>query len=133
MTAEFLEVEDVLDIHELQVAEFGGADGLRDRALLESAVAQPRATFDGEPVHSGLAEMAAAYLFHLVRNHPSVDGNKRTALVAALVFLEINGAPIEGHSPRLYDLTMAAAEGRLGKAEVTAQLRAIARDEGHSI
>lgn len=70
---------------------FGGSDGLRDANLLASTVAQPSATFGGSLLHEDLFAMAAAYLFHIVMNHPFIDGNKRTGLAAALVFLDING------------------------------------------
>ena len=75
MTPEFLDTEDVLALHELQLARYGGAGGVRDRGLLESAVAQPLTSFEGAFVHADLYAMAAAYLFHIVRNHPFVDGN----------------------------------------------------------
>lgn len=95
---EFLDFEDVLELHTLQLARYGGAEGVRDQGLLESALAQPLATFDGEFVHADLFAMAAAYLFHIVRNHPFMDGNKRTGLLAALVFLDLNGISIERDS-----------------------------------
>ena len=82
----FLDVDDVLEIHAAQLEVYGGGAGLRDRGLLESAVAQPQSSFDGELVHEGLFAMAAAYLFHIVSNHPFVDGNKRTGMLAAIVF-----------------------------------------------
>lgn len=102
----FLDADDVIEIHEAQLEVFGGGAGLRDRGLLESAVAQPQATFGDTFVHGGLLEMAAAYLFHIVRNHPFVDGNKRAGLLAALVFLDVNGISIEHPSDDLYELTM---------------------------
>lgn len=126
MTLEFLALEDVLEIHEMQLIRYGGGDGLRDRGLLESALAQPRATFDGEFIHNDLFAMAAAYLFHIVSNHPFIDGNKRTGLLSALVFLELNGISIEGESEALHVLTMAVAEGHADKNEVTATLARIA-------
>ena len=101
---EFLDLEEVLEIHALQLDEFGGIAGVRDRGLLESAVEQPRATAFGELLHADLFEMAAAYLFHIVKNHAFLDGNKRTALVAALVFLDINGVSLERDDERLYEL-----------------------------
>jgi death-on-curing protein len=125
MTIEFLTVADVLDIHQRQLARFGGADGICDMGLLESAIAQPMATFDGQFVHSELFDMAAAYLFHIVSNHAFVDGNKRTGLLAALVFLDINGFSIEHSSDALYDLTMAVAQGQKTKQEVATALRHI--------
>ena len=126
MTLEFLGLEDVLDIHRLQMAQYGGANGLREPGLLESALAQPQATFAGDFVHDGLFAMAAAYLFHIVSNHPFLDGNKRTGLLSALVFLDLNGIAVERESARLYDLTMAVAEGRADKKKVAEILARIA-------
>ena len=126
MTPEFLAIEDVLEIHAMLLVRYGGGDGLRDQGLLESALAQPQATFDGEFVHDGLFAMAAAYLFHIVSNHPFIDGNKRTGLLSALVFLDINGIAIERKSATLYDLTMAVAEGNADKDKVAATLARVA-------
>ncbi len=126
MTPEFLTVEDVLEIHALQAERFGGSAGVRDQGLLESAIAQPQMTFGGEFVQADLFAMAAAYLFHLVQGHAFVDGNKRVGLLAALVFLDINGISIEGDSNTLYELTLAVAEGRAGKEEVAGVLRRVA-------
>ena len=86
-----LEVNAVLAIHAEVLAAHGGSPGLRDRGLLESAVAAPQASFGGRPLLRNSIEIAAAYLFYLCRNHPFVDGNKRTALAAALVVLSENG------------------------------------------
>jgi death-on-curing protein len=88
---DFLTVEDVLDLHAQQMARFGGAPGLRDPGLLESAVAMPMASLGGAWAHADLHAMAAAYAFHIAQNQPFVDGNKRTGLLAAIVFLDING------------------------------------------
>jgi death-on-curing protein len=125
MNPEFLSVDDVLEMHAEQLARYGGEAGVRDLGLLESAVAQPMATFDGESLHCDLYEMAAAYLFHIVANHPFVDGNKRTGLIAALVFLDLNGIAVLHSSDELYEMTMAVAEGCAGKAEVASCLRRI--------
>lgn len=122
---EFLSVDDVLELHALQLARYGGGTGLRDPGRLDAAVAQARATFDGEFVHADLFEMAAAYLFHIIRDHPFVDGNKRTGLLAALVFLDLNGLSVIQESQTLYELTLGVAEGRVGKREVAATLRRI--------
>lgn len=124
---DFLDLEDVLELHALQLARYGGADGVRDRGLLESAVAQPQATFDAVFVHDGLFAMAAAYLFHIVQNHPFVDGNKRTGLLSTLVFLDLNGISIAHDSPGLYDLTLGVAEGRIAKTEAAETLQRIAQ------
>jgi death-on-curing protein len=117
---EFLDLEDVFELHALQLARFGGADGLRDRGLLESALAQPQATFDGAFVHDGLFAMAAAYLFHVVQNHP---------FIATLVFLDLNGISITHGSPGLYELTLGVAEGRVTQTAAAETLRRIA--QGH--
>jgi len=127
----FLDVEDVVRIHGLQRAHIGGGAGLRDRALLESAVAQPQAGFGGTFAHEGLYAMGAAYLFHIVSNHPFADGNKRVGLLAALVFLDINGHGIKRPSDELYKLTMGVAEGRIEKAEVAPALERIAALNAH--
>jgi death on curing protein len=124
---EFLDVEDVIEIHATQLQVHGGPTGLRDRGLLESAVAQPPSWFGGQYAHDGLFAMAAAYLFHIVRNHPFVDGNKRTGMLAAVVFLDVNGISIARPSEALYELTMGVAEGRIDKAAAAVELERIAK------
>ena len=86
-----LTVEAVKAIHREVLAAHGGAAGIRDETLLESAVAAPQASMMGQPLISDPIEIAAAYLFYICKNHAFVDGNKRTALAACLVFLEENG------------------------------------------
>jgi death-on-curing protein len=115
----FLSVDDVLLIHQRIIEEFGGDGGLRDRGLLESAVAMPRSTFDGEELHSGLAEKAAAYHFHLCSNHPFVDGSKRVALAAAELFLLINRHELSAGDDDTEELTLGVAEGGFPKTQVT--------------
>lgn len=83
MEITFLEVDDVLRIHQDQIERYGGGSELRDAGLLSSAVESPRATFDGQSLHADLYEMAGAYLFHIVQNYPFVDGNKRAGTAAA--------------------------------------------------
>ncbi|MDP1560230.1 MAG: type II toxin-antitoxin system death-on-curing family toxin, partial [Pirellulaceae bacterium] len=102
---------------------YGGGTGLRDIGLLESALAQPQASFDGEYLHHDVFEMAAAYLYHIVLNHPFVDGNKRVALASSLVFLEINGILIEASDDELVDLTVAAAMGENPKERIATFFR----------
>jgi death-on-curing protein len=121
--ADFLSLEDVLTLHADQVALYGGDQGVRDLGLLESAIAQPQATFGGECLHKDLFEMAAAYLFHIVQNHPFLDGNKRTGAVAALVFLDLNRVEITAPKGSVYEITMSVATGQAGKAEVAAFFR----------
>ena len=120
MAITFLSVADVLVIHHRMISEFGGDPGLRDRGLLESAVAMPRATFGGSPLHSNISDMAAAYHFHICRNHPFMDGNKRVAVAAAEVFLLLNDHELSASDEALEQLTMEVASGALSKAEVLA-------------
>lgn len=123
---DFLTVEDVLLLHEEQLAEFGGGAGIRDLGALHSATAMPQATFDGRFVHGDAFFMAAAYAFHIAQGHPFLDGNKRTGLAAALVFLDLNGIEVADPEGRLYGAILAVAEGRLKKAELAALLRELA-------
>lgn len=126
MNPDFLTFDDVVELHRIEVERHGGSDGVRDAGLLASAVAQPTAGFGGEFLHEDLFAMAAAYLFHIVKNHPFIDGNKRTGFVAALAFLELNGLVLqEAPSENLYEATLAVAEGRMSKAELTEVLRAL--------
>lgn len=119
----FLSRAEVLRLHAMLLELYGGGPGLRDEGLLDSALAQPDATFDGERLHADLCEMAAAYGFHLAQNHPFVDGNKRVALAAMLVFLEVNWRPLHVEPATLYAVMIAVAEGRLSKRGLAAWLR----------
>ena len=123
MPVSFLTLDEALAIHAHQIERYGGALGLRDRGLLESALAMPEATFAGEYLHPSLPEQAAAYLFHLVKNHPFVDGNKRVGLASSLAFLRLNGIRIRATDDDLVDLVMGVAEGRQTKADVAVFLR----------
>lgn len=114
----FLTEQEVIEIHAEMLAEYGGSPGLRDQGLLDSAVAQPRVTFGDQFLHGSLHEMAAAYLFHLVRNHPFVDGNKRTGAASAIVFLLMNGLTSTASEDEYYDLVIAVAKGRIDKIQI---------------
>lgn len=118
-----LTVEIVREIQSEAIARFGGAEGVREMALLESAVAAPQAGIGGKSLYADLVEVAAAYLFYLCKNHPFVDGNKRAALGACIVFLRLNG--IEPKPDRLEweELTLAVAAGSIDRSETTACLR----------
>jgi death on curing protein len=111
----FLSVEEVLEIQAHMLETHGGQAGIRDRSSLESAVGMPAQTFGGEFVHAGLFEMAAAYAFHIAQNQPFVDGNKRTGLASALIFLRINGISIVDSNERLYAAMIALATHELDK------------------
>lgn len=118
-----LTVEIVREIHAEAIARFGGSDGVRDVALLESAAAAPQATFGGKPPYKDLAEVAAAYWFYLCRNHPFLDGNKRAALGACIVFLRLNGIEPRADGPGWEALTLAVAASTIDRDEATARLR----------
>lgn len=120
-----LTVAIVEEIHEEAIVHFGGSPGLRDRALLESAVAAPQASFGGKSHYQDVVEIAAAYLFYLCGNHPFIDGNKRVALGSCLVFLQLNGYIPAPDSDDWESLTLDVAAGRLSRGEATARLRAL--------
>ena len=123
-----LPVEVVLEIHSAAISRFGGSPGVRDRALLESAVAAPQATRGGRSAYANLVEIAAAYLFFLCRNHPFVDGNKRAALGACLVFLRLNGKTPQPDGPEWEELVLAVAGGQLDREQTAHRLRALVRE-----
>lgn len=116
----FLRLEEVLFLHERQLAQYGGASGIRDIGLLESALAQPSATYADEYLHRDLFEMAAAYAFHIAQNQPFFDGNKRTGLLSAIVFLEMNGRKMTDPDGRLYRAMIDIAEHKLDKSGLAA-------------
>ena len=114
----FLTLDDIIESHQNQIDTYGGSHGIRDIGLLESAIAQPEASFGGQYLHADIFEMAAAYLFHLVMNHPFVDGNKRVGLEAALIFLEINDKSLIANDDELVDLVLKTTAGQIGKREI---------------
>jgi death-on-curing protein len=120
-----LTVEVVQEIHAEAIGQFGGSAGIREMALLESAVAAPQASFGGESVYTDLAEVAAAYLFFLCRNHPFVDGNKRAALGSCIIFLRLNGVEPQSDSQAWEDLTLDVAASRIDREQTTMRLRAL--------
>jgi death on curing protein len=128
---DFLEAEDVMGLHAEALRRHGGTDGLRDPGLLESALAQPKAGFGGQWAHGDLFAMAAAYGFHVAENQPFLDGNKRTALAAALAFLALNGIEsVPDPEDRLYAAMMEIAAHALtkeGLADVLSGLAGVPR------
>lgn len=123
MSPVFLSEDQVLEVHREQIALFGGADGLRDKGLLEAALAMPQAGFGGQYAHADVPAMAAAYLFHLARNHPFIDGNKRVAASTAVIFLVLNGYEPRLTNEELASLTLGVAEGRITKDGAARSLR----------
>ena len=118
-TPVFLKLDHVLKIHQRMISEFGGDPAVRDPGLLESAVMMPGARFSGEFVHDGIPSMAAAYLFHIVKNHPFIDGNKRAGAVSALVFLALNGVNINADEISFEKMVRGVAEGKIDKASIS--------------
>ena len=127
MSLSFLDLDEVIEMHRDMLGRYGGTGGIRDMGLLQSAVAMPQASFGGEYLHNDLFEMAAAYLFQLVQNHPFVDGNKRAGAAAALVFLKLNGVDVRVTNEALVQTVLAVAQGKLGKSGVAEFLRKHAR------
>ena len=121
----FLTLAEVIEVHSDQIRRYGGQEGVRDFGLLESALAQPEASFAGEWLHQDLYAISAAYAYHLCQNHPFLDGNKRTGLACALVFLELNG--VSPHDPKglLKDAMLRVASGKMHKEELAQLLRAL--------
>lgn len=127
MEIAFLTLGEVVAIHQDQIRRYGGSAGVRDWGLLKSAVAMPAAMFGGQFLHGDLTEMAAAYLFHLVSNHPFIDGNKRVGAAAADVFLALNGWELTAKEDAYADLVISVAAGKTGKSEVAEFIRANAK------
>lgn len=113
---EFLEVDDVFELHAESLARYGGDSGVRDQGLIESAIAMPRQSFGGEYLHATLFDMAAAYAFHIAENQGFVDGNKRAGLAAAAAFLAMNGYDLVERDDRLYTAMIALSSKTLDKA-----------------
>lgn len=118
MPPRFLDLAHILQIHHSMIDHYGGSPGLRDAGLLQSALAMPATTYGGEYLHSNLFEQAAAYLYHLVLNHPFVDGNKRTGAAAALIFLAINDVNIQADEDGLVEITLSTIAGESNKQQI---------------
>lgn len=132
MNTLFLTIDEVVEIHENQIITYGGSLGIRDEGLLQSAIAQPEATFGQDLLHPSLELQAAAYLFHIVKNHPFVDGNKRVGTACMLIFLEINGfelSPIldeelPNETTKLEKIVLEVIAGALSKEELAEFIKA---------
>jgi death-on-curing protein len=122
----FLTLAEVVEIHNNQIEMYGGRTGIRDLGLLQSAIAQPQATFSGCWLYEDIFMMAAAYAFHICSNHPFIDGNKRMALASALVFLQVNNIDCNDPDQKLLGATLQMANGTLKKEEFAKILRELA-------
>jgi death-on-curing protein len=118
-----LGIDIVREIHAEVIKQFGGANGLRDENLLTSAVLTPQSRFGGKSPYADLVEIAAAYLFYICKNHPFVDGNKRTAMMAAIVFLRLNGIEPLPDSAKWERLMLVVAASEVDRDETTRRLR----------
>lgn len=123
----FLSLAEVIAVHTDQIGRYGGQDGVRDLGLLESALAQPEASFAGEWLHGDVYAMASAYAFHLCQNHSFIDGNKRTALACALIFLELNGFSVRDPAGSLRGAMLQVASGHMDKPAFGRLLRQLPR------
>ena len=114
----FLGLDEVIEIHHDQIKRYGGHPGIRDVRILKSAIAMPSATFDGNFLHTNIYEMSAAYLFHIVRNHPFIDDNKRTGAMASIVFLMMDGMDFDADDNDFEKIVLLTAEGKTDKATI---------------
>ena len=119
----FLTLAEAVEIHKNQIELYGGDDGIRDYNLLNSAIYFPQSTFNSRFLHENLFDMAAAYIYHICQNHPFIDGNKRTALVCGLVFLDFNGIEINDPDKLLFKMMMKVAGSRSSKDEISEILK----------
>jgi len=127
---DFLSEADIGDLHQVALEMAGGSPGLRDAGLLASALAMPQAGFGEQFLHEDIPTMAAAYLYHLMQNHPFVDGNKRVAMLACLTFLDINGYECELAEDEWILFILGNAQGGLDKDACTERLQASCRFSG---
>jgi death-on-curing protein len=123
----FLTLDEILEIHTQQIEQYGGSHGLRDAARLESAIATPQATFDGQFLHPSIPAMAAAYLYHLCQNHAFVDGNKRVGANAAITFLLMNDWEPLFTETELVEVVLSVASGMMTKSKLTEALQGSCR------
>ncbi|MEO5956393.1 MAG: type II toxin-antitoxin system death-on-curing family toxin [Nitrospiraceae bacterium] len=115
----FLSIEDVIEIHADQIRRYGGSLGIRDVERLHSALGMPETGFGDQYLHADLFEMAAAYFYHIVQNHPFIDGNKRAGTMAAFVFMKLNGLTLEADESAFEALVLQAAQGQVGKDAIS--------------
>jgi death on curing protein len=118
-----LTIDVVREIHDEALKRFGGPEGIRDENLLASAVLAPQSSCGGKSPFADLIDIAAAYLFYICRNHPFLDGNKRPAMMAAIVFLRLNGIEPSPDSERWEKLMLDIAASKIDRQETTARLR----------
>lgn len=122
----FLTLAEVIEIHKNQIDLYGGDMSIRDIGLLQSALAQPSGSFSGQWLHGNIFLMSAAYAFHICQNHAFIDGNKRTALASALVFLEMNNIEVNDSAQKLFSAMLKVSQGKMQKEELAQLLEELA-------
>ena len=123
MAVKYIPLRLVVSIHANQIRLYGGTAGIRDIGLLESALAQPRVSAGGKLIHKSIFDKASAYGFHLCKNHPFVDGNKRVAFVVMFLFLHKNGWLINTSEEAAYEMMIGVAEGKSSKPKLSNWLK----------
>jgi death-on-curing protein len=123
MAIRFIPDEIVPTIHQDLIRRYGGESGIRDKGLLASALAQAKMTGGGKYLHKSIFEKAAAYGFHVCRNHPFVDGNKRVAFILMVIFLECNGWELNASEEESYSAMIALADGKMTKPQLASWLK----------
>ena len=123
MAVKYIPLRLVVSIHANQIRLYGGTAGIRDIGLLESALAQPRVSAGGKLIHKSIFDKASAYGFHLCKNHPFVDGNKRVAFVVMFLFLHKNGWLINTSEEAAYEMVIGVAEGKSSKPKLSNWLK----------
>ena len=118
----YLSLEQVAIIHSFQQDKYNGMPGIRSQEMLESAVYRPQASFDGSDLYNTIFEKAASLMHSLIKNHPFVDGNKRTGILAAIAFLESNGFSFSMGEKELVEFTVGVASGGIKLQEIAAKL-----------
>lgn len=122
----FTTLNEVIDYHSEIIQIYGGLGGIRDLGLLKSAIEMPKSMMFGQFLHISIFDKTSAYLYHLVRNHPFIDGNKRTATITALVFLRNNNVLIhftDEESHEFEEIVVQTAQGKISKKEISAYLQ----------
>lgn len=114
----FFTVQEVAVFNIEQVVKFGGTYGVRDMGLLESAVYAAQSGYGETYFHESLTQMASAYIYHIIKNHPFIDGNKRTGMLTGLLFLQMNGIPARWTQEQMYDVGIKVANSELSKEQL---------------
>lgn len=128
----YLSFEDVVDLHDALINRFGGLSGIREKGLLESSLAMPMMAVFGEELYKSIYDKAACYLFSIVKNHPFLDGNKRTASSVALVFLRINGETPRYNIDNFVEFVVRIAEGHFDIPKISKHLKKLCSRSFHS-